>query len=191
MRGLGTKGGFKIQIQDRANLGYNALYEATNKELRPLVDGAVTRILADRERVSFEPTGTAIDLFEVRAVLARGLEALDVDALEDCCKSFRGEVLEGLELDDCFGFAHWLAGEREKARNLHTQLLASLTSRLLDSPERALEHDSQQRVACHDVDHAGPDPPRKVHRLLNCRARFVFSARNGAQSEITARGRAA
>lgn len=29
VRGLGTKGGFKIQIQDRANLGYNALHEAT------------------------------------------------------------------------------------------------------------------------------------------------------------------
>jgi len=109
-------------------------------KLRPLVDGALPRIRADREHVSFDPQGVTVDLLEVRSALAGGTAELDVDVLEACCGHYRGEVLEGLELDDCFGFAHWLAGEREKARNLRTQMLASLSARLIDTPERALHH---------------------------------------------------
>lgn len=109
-------------------------------KLRPLVDGERLRIRADRERVSFEARGVAVDLLELRGALAGGTGDLDVDQLEACCRMFRGELLEGLEMEDCFGYAHWLAGEREKARSLHTQLLARLTTRLVDAPERGLEH---------------------------------------------------
>jgi len=98
-------------------------------KLRPLVDGTRPRIRADREHVGFELEGVAVDLLEVHGALTGGSADLDLDELETCCRRFRGEVLEGLELDDCFGFAHWLAGEREKARNLHTLALASLTAR--------------------------------------------------------------
>ena len=109
-------------------------------KLRPLVDGATPRIRADREHVAFEPIGVTADLIEVRRALAPGTEALAANVLEECRAQFRGELLEGLEMEDCFGYAHWLAGEREKARNMHVQLLANLTTRLIDNPARVLEH---------------------------------------------------
>ena len=109
-------------------------------KLRALVDADTPRIRADRERVSFDGEDVAVDLNEIRAALADGFAALDTDRLEGLVECFRGEVLEGLELHDCFPYAQWLAGEREKARNLHTQLLATLTARFDDRPDRALAH---------------------------------------------------
>jgi len=120
-------------------------------KLRPLVDAAEPRIRADRERVGFEPEGVTVDLLEVRSLLSGGMRALALDELEACSKRFRGEVLEGLELDDCFGFAHWLAGEREKARSLHAQLLATLTVRLADAPARGLDY-AREWVALEPLD---------------------------------------
>ena len=109
-------------------------------KLRAVVDGDTPRIRADRERVEFNSGNVAVDLFDVRAALAGGFAALDTLHLEALANRFRGEVLEGLELHDCFPFAQWLASEREKVRNLHTQLLATLTARYDDEPDRALAH---------------------------------------------------
>ena len=87
-------------------------------KLRPLMDGGggekgagdgPTRILADREHVELSPTDLVVDLLELRRLTGRDLGALDTETMEAASARFRGEVLEGLELDDSFGFSQWLA----------------------------------------------------------------------------------
>ena len=52
-------------------------------KIRPLIDEpGVTRLVADRERVGFEPRGARTDLLELRALLAAGLSAKPTHELE-------------------------------------------------------------------------------------------------------------
>src|SRR6185295_12055934 len=60
---------------------------------------------ADRERVSLD--GVATDLGAVRAALADGVAAAPVERLLFARERFRGELLEGLLLPDCYRFHEW------------------------------------------------------------------------------------
>src|SRR2546430_16886912 len=111
-------------------------------KLRPLVDdGRRTRRCADRERVTFEPHGADIDLHAVRtAVGAGGVAAAPTAALEAAAARFRGELLEGLDLPDCYRFHEWCVSEREAARSLRIAILSTLAERLAAAPEAALRY---------------------------------------------------
>src|SRR5215218_7956741 len=68
-------------------------------KLRALVDDeGAPRILAERETVSFERNGAAIDWLDLKALGARGLEAAPIDELERAAAAFRGDFLEDLEI---------------------------------------------------------------------------------------------
>src|SRR5947207_10874260 len=81
--------------------------------------GAGPRILADRERVAFQALGAEVDVAEVGAALARGLDAADVDRLRALVAAFRGPFLEGIELADFDEFHAWCVAERERWRTAH------------------------------------------------------------------------
>ncbi len=98
-------------------------------KLRPLVG---ERLLADRERVSLS---LDVDLHQVRRIDAR---TAPLDELRRAAQRFRGELLDGLDLPDCFRYQAWCAAERETARTLRLALLDSLGARLADEPEEAL-----------------------------------------------------
>lgn len=108
--------------------------------LRPLVDGATPRLIADRERVGFETNGAEVDLVEVRALATRGLRTATDEQLASCLQRLRGAFLEGLDLHDCVRFYGWCVGEREKARAIHVALLRELLDRTRDRPDDALLH---------------------------------------------------
>jgi DNA-binding SARP family transcriptional activator/tetratricopeptide (TPR) repeat protein len=123
-------------------------------KLRPLVDDANDRRLsADRERVSFEPKGAAIDLAMVRLDTAH-LDKAPVDTLRQAAARFRGELLEGLDLPGCFRYHEWCVAEREAARRLRVDVLTLLTERLAGEPEEALAH-ARVRVAIDPLAEAG------------------------------------
>ncbi len=96
-------------------------------------------IVADRRSVRFDSAGTAIDLFEAQRI-ATDTNAVLPEAIEQCAARFRGELLEGLELDQCISFYAWCEGERERVRRLRATLLARLVDGLADDPEQALPH---------------------------------------------------
>jgi DNA-binding SARP family transcriptional activator len=110
-------------------------------KLRGIVDeDGATRIVADRETVTFEAAGAEIDMLAVRERLDRGPDALSVEDLRDLASYFRGEFLEGLELDSCPDFQSWCVAEREDMRTRQIAILEELVGRLSGEADEALPH---------------------------------------------------
>src|SRR6267154_996468 len=68
-------------------------------KIRPLVDdNTTTRLVADRDEISFEPNGAEVDLVVLRAELAGGPSVASIESLSRAALLFRGDCLEGLDL---------------------------------------------------------------------------------------------
>ncbi len=93
VQGLGTIGGFKLQIEDRAGLGYEALNDATNAfltaarkapELAGLFTGlriGVPQLYADIDRVRARQLGVAVtDVFDTLQIYLGSLYVNDFNA---------------------------------------------------------------------------------------------------------------
>src|SRR5580693_7203364 len=81
---------------------------------------------SDRERVCFEAESAVCDATLVHAVLAGGIGGVPTDRLRDVAARFRGELLEGLDLPDCYRYHEWCASQREAARQVRVDVLAEL-----------------------------------------------------------------
>jgi len=100
-------------------------------KLRSLVNDANhERIIADRDYVSFDSQGVAVDLLAIRHELAGGPESLSTQRLAKLAKLFNGDVLEGLSITDNQDFESWLLTERDTARRTRASLLRVLVERL-------------------------------------------------------------
>lgn len=122
-------------------------------KIRPLLDrtGSV-RLRADRERVAFVANGASVDLYALRALRsAEATRAASTEQLEQAAALLRGELLEGLELPDCYGYSEWCRAEREAARGLERGVRLALIERLRAEPERALAH-ARALCASHPLD---------------------------------------
>jgi DNA-binding SARP family transcriptional activator/pimeloyl-ACP methyl ester carboxylesterase len=109
--------------------------------LRALVDGPDGRvIIADRENVTLDPDGIAVDILSLRNAARNGTDAMSTDALRQAAQTLDGEFLEGLDLPDCQEFHSWCTAEREEMRRLRAQILGALVTRLADMPDEALRH---------------------------------------------------
>jgi predicted ATPase/DNA-binding SARP family transcriptional activator len=94
-------------------------------------------IRADRERIALGDVET--DLSRASALVKHG-------ELEQAARCFRGELLEGLSLPDCYRFHEWATSERDRARALRIEILTALVEQFRSEPERALGW-ARQRVA--------------------------------------------
>jgi DNA-binding SARP family transcriptional activator len=109
--------------------------------IRPALDEECgLRLVADREHVGFTPGGAAVDLRRASALVGAGAERASTEELLRAAAEFRGELLEGLELHECFCFHQWCLGERDAARAMRVAILGALIERLRDRPEDALRH---------------------------------------------------
>ncbi|MCA8981347.1 MAG: AAA family ATPase [Planctomycetes bacterium] len=104
------------------------------------MDGTASGIVADRRQVRLRNDALEVDIVSLSKRLRGKVGELESSVLESCAESFRGELLEGLELDDCFAYGQWLEAARERARNLHVSVLSALTSRHFEDPARGLAH---------------------------------------------------
>ncbi len=110
-------------------------------KLRPLVDDAqAQRLQADRERVGFDALQCEVDTARVRSLLAGGIDAAPLAALEGAAALLQGEFLDGLDLPACYRFHHWCMALRERYGTQRREVLAALVSRLAPEPERALPY---------------------------------------------------
>ena len=108
-------------------------------KLRPLVDDAqAQRLQADRERVGFDALQCEVDTARVRRLLAGGIDAAPLAALEESATLLQGEFLDGLDLPACYRFHHWCMALRERHGTLRREVLTALVARLAPEPERAL-----------------------------------------------------
>lgn len=107
-------------------------------KLRPIVDTPGTqRLVADRERV--ELVAAEIDLSVIRAV--GSVANVPTEQLRALSPYLRGELLEGLDLPDCFRYDEWLRPEREAVRGLQVAIARTLVERVRgESPAEALAH---------------------------------------------------
>ena len=136
------------QTQSRARLagllwGDRADEQARNSlrqtlfELRRVLGPAGERCLAaDYERVALDPINLSVDVLE----LERLTEEDTLAALERGAALYGGELLAGLMVKDS-AFESWLAGERERLRELGLRVLGALLARQSAAglPERAIE----------------------------------------------------
>lgn len=110
-------------------------------KIRPLVDSETKRcLIADREKVELVLEDACLDWRSIRMELSKGVESVASERLLKLAASFRGELLEGLDLIDFDEFTAWCAAEREHARKLHVQLLQALIERFHERPDQALPH---------------------------------------------------
>jgi DNA-binding SARP family transcriptional activator/tetratricopeptide (TPR) repeat protein len=116
-------------------------------KLRPLLDdpGRV-RVVADKESAAIVLADGELDLLSVRSLVGGRPAGAPVEALRRAALLFRGELLEGLELLDCFRFHEWCTGQRDAARSLRLAILDALVAGLEDDPEEALAR-ARERVA--------------------------------------------
>jgi DNA-binding SARP family transcriptional activator len=98
------------------------------------------RIEAIQDRLGFRPEGVRVDWHAVRDLLGRDVEQAPTPVLRAAASELRGEFLAGLDLEDCFRFGAWCAGEREAARTLRLRVLRTLVDRLTEHPDEALLH---------------------------------------------------
>jgi DNA-binding SARP family transcriptional activator len=105
-------------------------------KIRPLVnDDDTTRLVADRQTVALELDSSLLDLSSVRTRVNGDLEDTSTEELVAAASTFRGELLEGLELNDFHEFTAWCAAERGEARSLHARILSTLVDRFEDADE--------------------------------------------------------
>jgi DNA-binding SARP family transcriptional activator/tetratricopeptide (TPR) repeat protein len=121
--------------------------------LRPLLGDA---LVTSRERVELSHDQTRLDLTSICTA-----SSATTTALEQCATLYRGEFLEGLELPHCFRFQQWCAGERERVRQAHVQVLTELIERLKGQPA-ALDY-AQRRV---EIDPFNDEAHARLIRLL-------------------------
>src|SRR5690242_4233462 len=108
-------------------------------KLRGLVDEpGLPRIVATRETAAFEPRDIRVDVADLRSRIADGIDAAGEAELRAAAELFRGDFLEGLDLDNCPGFQSWCVAERELARRQHRQILEALVERLQERPTDAV-----------------------------------------------------
>ncbi|HYQ42490.1 MAG TPA: AAA family ATPase [Polyangiaceae bacterium] len=108
-------------------------------KLRRLVDeGERTRVLSDRDRVSFDAEGISIDTRELKQLVAGGLRDVPNDVLVNAAARYRGNLLEGLEFSSFHSFHAWCVAEREQALRDQAALLTELVARFESEPERAI-----------------------------------------------------
>ncbi len=100
-------------------------------------DGDV--VVADRTTVQVDDSRADTDMLTIRRRVANPGE-LTVEELETMAAQFRGELLEGLDLEDLHAVQAWLIAQRGEARKLQVDVLRALVDRLADEPDRATRH---------------------------------------------------
>jgi DNA-binding SARP family transcriptional activator/tetratricopeptide (TPR) repeat protein len=103
-----------------------------------LGDAESVHLIADRERIAFDPAGAVVDLVAVHQDVGADPATASTEALSRAAGLFRGEFLDGADLPACYRYHEWWVAERESLRGLRTRILSVLVGRLHDQPESAL-----------------------------------------------------
>jgi TolB-like protein/DNA-binding SARP family transcriptional activator len=110
-------------------------------KIRGMVDepGRI-RLLADRETVRFDSSGTSIDVLELRQLSRAGLHTLSAEGLAALAAMSSEAFLAGHDFPENAEFQAWCLAQREEARSARAQVLTALVERLHNQPEAALPH---------------------------------------------------
>ncbi|WP_419914447.1 alpha/beta fold hydrolase [Hoeflea sp.] len=126
-------------------------------------------IVADRERVFFDPQGVQVDIREIREALDAERGPLPLCALEAMVQQLDDSLLEGLDNAGDEAFDAWLAAERTDAEATRVELLKrilahpdtpALTARKWRTVLRSIDPAEAEAVEKKQTgqDHPGPVP---------------------------------
>jgi DNA-binding SARP family transcriptional activator len=93
-------------------------------KLRGIV--GATRVRSDENSVRIELADSFIDALEVQRAARKGFATLSPERARALLALFRGDFLEGLEIDRCPGFAGWRLAEQRRFRAWRVALLHRL-----------------------------------------------------------------
>jgi len=101
-------------------------------KIRALVDEPGRhRVDANADTVRLDLGGCFVDVLEIDAV-APSMATLPADRLRELAALFRGDLVQGLELDRSPAFTGWLTAQRRRFRACHVALLERLASDAAD-----------------------------------------------------------
>jgi DNA-binding SARP family transcriptional activator len=83
-------------------------------------------ILAREESVQLDLSGCSVDALEVSRAADQGIEKLPFETQKRLAALYRGDFLEGLDMDASPLFEGWLTAQRRRFRSIHAALLESL-----------------------------------------------------------------
>lgn len=141
---------------ERSEEQARASLRQTLSELRTaLATSGQQLISSGNESIAWAAGSAWIDTIE----LEKAVESHDGSLLREAVLLIRGEFMEGLSVDEA-AFEHWLAGERERFR----QLACTIHSRLMDHAERSGDI---EEALNHGLKLISLDPlQEQVHRAL-------------------------
>jgi DNA-binding SARP family transcriptional activator len=110
-------------------------------KLRRLIDEPDRpRIVADRTFVEIDPADAAIDVTQLRTLVAERLATASTEELEAAAAEFTGNFLEGLDLPNFHDFHAWCIAERDQVARDQAALLKALVARHQEEPAKALPY---------------------------------------------------
>jgi len=98
------------------------------------------RVVAEGDTVCFNLANCHVDALEIVRVLQDGVERADVPRLRTLVELFRGDFLDGIEIDASPQFNHWVSGERRRFRAAQATLLKQLVNRLPAESQQILDY---------------------------------------------------
>lgn len=110
-------------------------------KLRGLLDGdGRRRVVAEGDTVRLDLGDCAVDAIVVTRAVEAGLDRLDATRLTALAELFRGDFLDGLDVERCPHFEQWLAAQRRRCRACHAAVLEHLAAALPATSQTALAH---------------------------------------------------
>lgn len=103
-------------------------------KLRPVLDGGVKRLLADRETVMIDPSQMDVDLHRAASLVDH--PSATVGDLVWATQALRQPLLAGVSFPGTERFEIWLAAERAAAERIRRQLLHQLVATLANPEDR-------------------------------------------------------
>jgi DNA-binding SARP family transcriptional activator/TolB-like protein/Flp pilus assembly protein TadD len=111
--------------------GLSKLRTLLDDDQRPRVIGRGNAL------IGLDLSGAFVDALEVESVVAQGVAEVATERLVEVLDWFRGDLLEGLELDGSPEFTTWFSGRRQRFRALRATVAAELASRPAADAEEA------------------------------------------------------
>lgn len=90
------------------------------------------RVVTEGDTVALDLADAFVDVAQIAQATREGIETLSLQRQRELAELFRGDFLEGLDVDDSPAFGNWLAGQRRRLRGSQAALLEQLAARVSD-----------------------------------------------------------
>jgi len=111
-------------------------------KLRGLLDDVDRRrvISADQDLVALDLSDCRVDALEIERAVGGGIAELAAERLSPLADLFRGDLLDGVEVDGNPELAGWLVAQRQRYRALHVAVLGELAARAPREGDETFRH---------------------------------------------------